>query len=137
MRQIPSSGALSGRRRSQRLFASVPITVHGLLDSKRSFEEQTETVVIQAQGALILLAARVASGQSLLVKNLRTQEEQECRVVHLGSGERGKTQVAVEFTQPKPDFWRVNFPPHDWKPLDGAAASKASEQNPPVSPSKK
>ncbi len=140
MPKVPSSGLPGGsRRRSQRLFATVPIIVHGLQNSKRAFQEETETVVIQAQGALILLASGVATGQSLTVRNLRTQEEQECRVVHLGSEERGKTQVGVEFTEPKPNFWRVHFPPDDWKPLDADARRKGIEQGPlaNLSPTKK
>ena len=45
-----------------------------------------------------------------------TDEEQECHVVHLGQVRDGKTEVGLEFSEPRPGFWRVAFPPEDWTP---------------------
>jgi hypothetical protein len=79
-----------------------------------SFEEETQTLIVNLHGALVLLAAKVGKGQMLHLKNRSTHEEQLCRVASLGPSSGGKTQVGVEFLKPSPDFWRISFPPEDW-----------------------
>lgn len=68
-------------------------------------------ISVNAHGGLIALAANVQEGQTILVVNRNTREEQECRVVYLGSLQDGKWRVGVEFVHPAPDFWRIHFPP--------------------------
>ncbi len=106
----------SQRRRSQRVFASVPIVVQGKVESTGPFEEETETLVINAHGALILMGTPVSPSQKLFLIHKKTKEEQECKVVGLGPVQNGKTPVSIEFTTPAPKFWRVTFPPEDWTP---------------------
>ncbi len=77
-------------------------------------EEETETLAINAHGALILVNARVTSGSKILMQHKRTQEEQECHVVFLGPVRGGKAEIGLEFSEPGPTFWRVAFPPEDW-----------------------
>ncbi len=112
----PSSAMGSSQRRSQRILAQVPIVIRGAGNPEPAFQEETRTLVINAHGALVLLATKVTQGQKLFVKHKRTQEEQECRVVYMGPAEGGKTQVGMEFAVPNPGFWHVSFPPTDWTP---------------------
>jgi hypothetical protein len=109
------TGSEPSRRRSQRVILSMPITVRtdGGPQSA-SFEEDTQTLVVNMHGALIVLAAKVAKGQKLLVKNRSTKEEQTCRVATVSPASAGKSQIGVEFLKPSPDFWRISFPPEDW-----------------------
>jgi len=51
-----------------------------MLAYKIRFQEETETLVISAHGALVLLGSRVALGQKLTLVHKLTQEEQECAV---------------------------------------------------------
>ena len=83
----PSNPTISttSRRRSQRVLMQVGIVVYGTDTMNRRFEEETETLSINAHGALILLGAKLASGAKVVVKHKKTQEEQECSVVFLGS----------------------------------------------------
>lgn len=76
--------------------------------------EPTETLAVNAHGALILLTPPVEDVEQILIKNERTGEEQMCRVVYQGLTEAGRLQVGVEFLTPSPNFWRVSFPPEDW-----------------------
>jgi hypothetical protein len=92
------------------------ITVSGEAVGSIPFSENTFTVVVNAHGALILLDARVAVGQLLTVKNVKTEEELYCQVVHLGPAKSGKLTVGIKFMQPSPRFWRIAFPPADWTP---------------------
>ena len=108
-------GTESSRRRSQRVIVSVPVTVScegGNRDA--AFQEETQTLVVNAHGAMVALTAKVVKGQTLRVKNRATQEEQQCKVVYLGPASGGKAQVGVDFTSNAPDFWRIAFPPEDW-----------------------
>ena len=102
----------------------VPVLAKGIRNNnKLPFEEDTETLAINAHGAMILLSAPVAAGQKISLRHGKTQEEQECKVVYLGPTQDGKTQVALEFTDARPSFWRVSFPPEDWSPRHPDAKS--------------
>ena len=102
------------RRRSQRVLMQVGIRISGKDSQGNDFEEFTETLAINAHGALVLLAARVTSGSAVHVRHNKTEEEQECHVVFLGPVRGGKAEIGLEFTAPRPTFWRVAFPPEDW-----------------------
>lgn len=101
----------------------VAIQVSGDDAQGKSFREHTDTLAINAHGALILLHARVTSGSRLKVQHSRTQEEQECHVVFLGPVRGEKAEIGLEFSAPRPQFWRVAFPPEDWTPRSPEARS--------------
>lgn len=105
----------ASRRRSQRVILSLPITVR-VEDTAGggSFEEVTTTLVVNAHGALIALAAKVEKGQTLRLTNRSTREHQLCHVVYVGKPVGGKTEVGIEFKDPAPEFWHIVFPPEDW-----------------------
>jgi hypothetical protein len=104
----------TGRRRSMRVLLSVPIFVTGQTREGEKFEEQTRTLVVNAHGALISLAARVTAEQRIRVSNRATRKSMDCRVVYVGNRAAGKMQMGVEFTEPCPSFWQIDFPPDDW-----------------------
>jgi hypothetical protein len=101
-------------RRSQRIVLSLPVTVEADSADQPPFTERTHTLVVNAHGALIALAMRVAIGHRLLLENPQTQETQPSRVVYLGAVHEGKTLIGVAFLTPAPGFWQVSFPPEDW-----------------------
>jgi hypothetical protein len=113
---IPTSGRPeSNRRRSQRVILSIAVTVcneGGNRDA--SFEEETRTLAVNANGALIVLASKVYKTQLLRLKNRGTKAEQICRVTYIGPLSGGKVQIGVELTTLAPDFWGVTFPSKDW-----------------------
>jgi hypothetical protein len=61
-------------------------------------------VVVNAHGALILLATPVERQAVIRVENTVNHEELLCRVAHVGDSFMGKTQVAVEFIKPSSTF---------------------------------
>jgi len=126
-----SSGSPVARRRSQRVLMQVPVRVRGTDSQGKEFEEETETLAINAHGALILVSARVTSGSKMQMQHKRTEEEQECHVVFLGPVRAGKSEIGLEFSEPRPTFWRVAFPPEDWssrhpdaRPISGSRTEK-------------
>ena len=121
----PTSTHAVSRRRSQRVLMQVGIRVRGKDAQGKDFEEMTETLAINAHGALILLNVRVISGAIIHVKHNKTEEEQECHVAFLGPVRSGRAEVGVEFTSPHRTFWRVAFPPEDWSPKSPEARTAA------------
>jgi PilZ domain len=115
MAEAPTrSGNSPVRRRSQRVLMQVPVCVRGTDSQGQAFEEEAETLAINAHGALILVSARLTSGSKVLLQHKRTQEEQECHVAFLGPVRGGRAEIGLEFSEPRPAFWRVAFPPEDW-----------------------
>ena len=104
----------TGRRRSMRVLLSVPINVSGNTKTDEAFDEETRTLVVNAHGALISLAAKVIAGQEVTLSNKSTQSKIGCRVVYVGNPTSGKMQMGVEFVKPCPSFWQIDFPPDDW-----------------------
>ena len=111
----PILGPEQSRRRSQRVVLSLRVLVCTEDAPKdASFEEETHTLVVNAHGALVAIAAKVKKGQKLRLTNAATRDQELCRVVYLGGVADDKTQVGVEFLKPSPDFWHIAFPPEDW-----------------------
>jgi hypothetical protein len=125
-----SNTSLSGgpRRRSQRVLMQVAVRIRGKDAQGKDIEEETETLAINAHGALVLVTARVTSGSKVMLQHKRTQEEHECHVVFLGPVRSGKSEIGLEFSTPHPTFWRVAFPPEDWTPKHPEARSATSHR---------
>lgn len=104
-------------RRSRRVHIAVPVMIYGRQDEE-PFQEETVTDAVNAQGAMIRLAAAVERGQKLVLTNAKSGEEVECHVAYLGQPEAGKMQVGIEFTRPAEHFWHIAFPPDDWDPAE-------------------
>jgi hypothetical protein len=87
------------------------------------FQEKTKTITVNANGCLVLLAAKVKRGQKLIISNPQTQEELPCTVIFQGDYNSGRSEVGLEFSEPSPKFWRIAFPPTDWDPNERKRAS--------------
>jgi hypothetical protein len=127
MAQVPNTPSNPGaRRRSQRVLMQVAVRIRGTDAQGQNFEEFSETLAINAHGALVLLTARVTSGSKVQMKHNKTEEEQECLVAFLGPVRSGKAEIGLEFSAPRPAFWRVAFPPEDWSPKHPEARTVSS-----------
>lgn len=119
---------ITSLRRSQRVCLNLPIVVFREGPGKNVASEETNTLIVNAHGALLRLALTVEIGQLLRIKNIRTQEELVCRVITFEPRSSGKAQVGVEFEHASPRFWRIAFPPSDWSSRSPEA--KAPTQQP-------
>jgi hypothetical protein len=109
----------------------VAVRVRGNDAQGKSFEEETSTLAINAHGALVLLQARITSGSTVHLQHNVTKEEQECHVAFLGPVRSGKAEVGLEFSEARPSFWRVAFPPEDWSPRHPEARTVLSTNSVP------
>lgn len=113
----------------------VAVRVRGNDAQGKNFEEETSTLAINAHGALVLLQARITSGSKVHLQHNVTREEQECHVAFLGPVRSGKAEVGLEFSEARPGFWRVAFPPEDWSPRHPEARTVLSTNS--TTPGKK
>src|SRR4029077_20325191 len=90
------------RRRSQRVLMQVAVRIRGEDVQGKNIAEETETLAINAHGALVLLKARLTSGSKVFLQHNRTQQEQECHVAFLGPVRAGKAEIGLEFSSPRP-----------------------------------
>jgi hypothetical protein len=104
-------------RRSQRVMARVQVVVRRLGDGDGLMSEVSHTLVVNAHGALIVLAMSVQPGERLILKHGGSGEVLQCRVVHLKETPAGENEAAIEFIKPAPHFWHIDFPPADWRLL--------------------
>lgn len=103
------------RRRSKRIRARVRISVRIQARNKETVCEDTDSLIVNAHGALILLASPVGRDQFVTVVNPKTKQELLARVTAIGAHFMGKSQVGIEFIRPAPEFWDINPWPEDWK----------------------
>src|ERR1022692_1229470 len=105
-------------RRSQRVVVRIRLQVRRQTDGDGFMEEVSHTLVVNAHGALIGLDMKVQLNEFLAVKNVISGEEKQSRVVRVSEEATSQIEVAIEFTEPAPNFWHIDFPPADWKVLE-------------------
>jgi hypothetical protein len=105
-------------RRSQRVPLRLPIQVRWTPPGEAPLTESSTTLVVNAHGALVVLAMRVKVGTRIFIRNTASAQDKECRVVRVGEGHEVKREVAVEFMRADAKFWGVEFPPEDWKKVE-------------------
>jgi hypothetical protein len=99
------------RRRTPRWKAHVPVFVYGHTADQQPFHEEAYSANVSDLGALLVMTATVRPGQTLLLTNKVTLQEQACRVAHVAGRDLQSVEVAVEFPGLASDFWRVTAPP--------------------------
>jgi len=101
------------RRRSRRRALDISVYVYGHGPGTEPFHEEAHTLNVNANGALLLLSVPVQKGQTLLLTNQLTQQEQDCRVVFLGTHHTRTVETGVAFPRTNPDFWQIHSPRED------------------------
>jgi protein TonB len=84
--------------------------VRGVTPHTEPFEEQTSTMIVFPQGAVLRLATAVNVGQMLVLTNLKTRQDAICRVVKVRANANLPGYIEVEFTHQQPGYWGVTFP---------------------------
>jgi TonB family protein len=78
--------------------------------SRDLFSEETTTVLVFADGAVIRLAAPVSVGQLLFLTLKKTNQEVVCQVLSKRNAQPGMEYVELQFTEERGDYWGVAFP---------------------------
>src|SRR5690348_17116829 len=93
--------------------AEIPVTVHASRYSASSkgagklppVHEETRTVIIFPQGAVVRLSASVTPGELVVLTNKRTGADVICRVTSVKTQPGIQNYVHLEFTQRAMDYW--------------------------------
>jgi TonB family protein len=105
--------------RADALSLEVAVKVHGsrVLEVARGtaprtepFEEQTVTMIVFPQGAVLRMATVVNVSQMLVLTNIKTKQDSICRVLKVRPNANQGSYVEVEFTHRQPGYWGVQFP---------------------------
>jgi hypothetical protein len=119
MTESQPSRFVTNARRSQRVAARIRVAVTRRGGRDSTLSEDTYSLVVSAHGGLIVLKMDAQPGEVLTLRNLMSREEQLIRVVRVSEKEPSGNPVAIEFINPAPHFWQIDFPPADWNPAQG------------------
>jgi len=93
-------------RSSERIPLRVPVVIYGYAGKSGAFHEDTETILVNASGALVTLKAKLALGDTVFLIHKSDRQEQEVRVVYLDAYSDREARVGLAFKQPIPGFWK-------------------------------
>ena len=93
-------------RSSEREFMCVPVVVYGWTSKCGTFQEETETVIVNSRGAQVVLRTKLEPGDVVFLIHKSSQEVQEVRVASLEASTADEMKVGLAFKQPIPDFWK-------------------------------
>ena len=105
------------RRRSQRVLLRVRVEVHVTLQGKPTTHDVI-TLNVNAHGALVAMKQHLPTGTSVVLEHSATKERMACKVVRPPSETPEGFHTALEFDSVAPDFWKIAFPPANWRPED-------------------
>lgn len=105
------------RRRSQRVLLRVRANVHVVLQGKEAMFEVT-TLSVNDHGALIVMERTLPLESRLVLENCGTKQRVTCKVTRPPREMPEGYHIPLEFDSPAPDFWKIAFPPTDWRPED-------------------
>lgn len=105
------------RRRSQRVLLRVRASIHVALQGKQNTYEVT-TLSVNDHGALVLMERSLPIETRLVLEHGSTKERVACKVTRPAREMPGGYHVPLEFDSPAPDFWKIAFPPTNWRPND-------------------
>ena len=113
-------GAVVGgeeRRRSQRVLLRVRAVVH-LTWQGVSSSVEVSTVNVNVHGALVVMKQGLPVGTRLVLEHSGTKERMACRIVRPARETSDGFHTELEFDSPAPSFWKIAFPPVNWRPED-------------------
>lgn len=91
--------------------------IHVALEGKATTFD-VHTLNVNPDGALVVMKKCLASGTRLVLENSNTRERVACKVARQPRESSEGFQIPLEFDSPSPRFWRITFPPTDWRPED-------------------
>src|SRR5260370_39114881 len=106
-------------RRSQRVHAQLPVVAQGKLTDEIPFVDPTRAIVLSAHGCLMTLSAFVRLGDRLILRNVATREEQDCRDVYLCERHGGTAEAGLRFKTAAPQICALEHPPPHWREVLG------------------
>jgi len=116
--QVRANAIAENRRRGQRVLLRV--RANALITTKFKDEEVVPVITLSVNpaGAMLVSPRNLAVQTRFVLEHAATKEKINCRVVASAKQAPEGFHVPVSFDAPSPKFWKIDFPPEDWKPHD-------------------
>jgi hypothetical protein len=105
------------RRRGQRVLLRIRALVHVALQGPATTLD-ANTLSVNPKGALVVIKRNLPQETRLVLEHAGTKERAACKVVRPPKEMPEGFHTALEFDPPVPDFWKIAFPPADWRSED-------------------
>jgi hypothetical protein len=104
-------------RRSQRVLLRVRAQVHVALNGK-AVTMEVFTLSVNSHGALVIIKEMLPVDTLLVLEHGATRECVACKVMRAPRDTPEGFHTAIGFDSPSPDFWKIAFPPTNWRADD-------------------
>ena len=107
---VPVADPAASRKRiprsSERELTCVPVVVYGWTSKFGTFQEETETAIVNSSGAQVMLKTKLELGDVVFLIHKSRQEVQEVRVASLEASSPSEMKFGLAFKQAIPGFWK-------------------------------
>ena len=116
---VPSklAAADKDRRRGQRVLLRIRANIHVALQGHATTFDAS-TLSVTPHGAVVVMKQNLPVETRLVLEHGGTKQCVACKVPRAARETPEGFQVPVEFDSPAPGFWKIDFPPSDWRPDD-------------------
>ena len=105
------------RKRGQRVLLRIRANIHVALQGKATTLDAA-TLSVTPQGAVVVMKQNLPAETHLVLEHGGTKQRVDCRVARPSRETAEGFHIPIEFNSPAPGFWKINFPPTDWRPDD-------------------
>jgi hypothetical protein len=105
------------RKHSQRVLLRIRANIHVALQGKATTLDAA-TLSVTPQGAVIVMKQSLPADTHLVLEHSSTKERVGCKVARPSRETAEGFHIPLEFEAPAPGFWKIDFPPSDWRPDD-------------------
>jgi len=103
------------RRRGQRVLLRIRANIHVALLGKATTLDAA-TLSVTPQGAVVVMKQNLPAETRLVLEHGGTKQRVDCKVARPTRETPEGFHIPLEFDSPAPGFWKINFPPSDWRP---------------------
>jgi hypothetical protein len=117
--QAPLKAAVASaeRRRGHRVLLRIRANIHVALQGK-AITLDAATLSVTAQGAVVVMKQNLPAETHLVLEHSGTGQKVDCRVARPPRESADGYHTPLEFEAPAPGFWKIHFPPSDWRSED-------------------
>ncbi|MGA3292619.1 MAG: hypothetical protein ABSE45_01410 [Candidatus Acidiferrales bacterium] len=112
-----SATADQERRHGQRVLLRIRTRIHVAMEGASTTLEAT-TLSVNPRGALVVIKKNLPLETRLVLEHSGTRERVACKVARTPREMPEGFHTPLEFDSPAPDFWKIAFPPADWRSED-------------------
>ncbi|HXQ26730.1 MAG TPA: hypothetical protein VN822_10010 [Candidatus Acidoferrales bacterium] len=115
----PAKLAIANRERKlgQRVLLRVRASIQVVLQGKPTILDAA-TLSVTPQGALVVTNRSLPADTHLVLEHGGTKQRVDCKVARPPRETAEGFHTPLEFDAPAPGFWKIDFPPTDWRPDD-------------------